>query len=66
MIMEAIMLIKEMIKTIFHLQDGYLGCPHGDQDAFGSSPPPPSSPSEMLQKGGGQKSPEKDELYLDR
>ena len=46
------MLIKVMIMTILHLQDGYLGCPHGDQDAFGSSPPPPSSPSEMLQKGG--------------
>ena len=45
------MLIKVMLVTIFHLQDGYLGCPHGDQDAFGSSPPPPSSPGEMLQKG---------------
>ena len=54
------MLIKVMMLTILHLQDGYLGCPHGDQDAFGSSPPPPSFPSEKLQKGDEQKSPDND------
>ena len=60
------MSIKVVIMTILHLQDGYLGCPHGDQDAFGSSPPPPSFPSEKLQNGVEEKSPDKDELYLDR